>query len=119
MTFDSGFDDAVVFRVAADLNVSRKQYMFASFFDQDKQFQDVSLCNAVLVLDPGAAQDIGDLGDNGLGNDGEEIALLKGFETSAGNPDGFRMADTQILVSRTALIATLLFPDFLHGVSDV
>ena len=44
---------------------------------------------------------------------------LKELRMSAGKPDGFRMAETQILVSRTALIATLLFPDFLHGVSDV
>lgn len=45
--------------------------------------------------------------------------LRKNRRISAGKPDGFRMAETQILVSRTALIATLLFPDFLHGVSDV
>jgi hypothetical protein len=43
----------------------------------------------------------------------------KDLMISAGKPDGFRMADTQILVSRTALIATLLFPDFLHRVCDV
>jgi hypothetical protein len=29
------------------------------------------------------------------------------------------MAETQIFVSRTALIVTLLFPNFLHRVSDV
>jgi hypothetical protein len=43
--------------------------VFAPFLDEDEQLQDVSLGDAVFVLDPGAAQDIGDLGDNGLGND--------------------------------------------------
>ncbi len=40
--------------------------------------------------------------------------LKKNKAGSYRNPDGFRMAEIQILVSRTALIATLLFPDFLH-----
>ena len=66
MTFDSCFNDAVVFRIAADPDVSRKQYMFAPFLDENEQFQNVGLGNAVFVLDPGAAQDIGDLGDNGF-----------------------------------------------------
>jgi hypothetical protein len=43
----------------------------------------------------------------------------KDLMISAGNPVGLRRADTQILVSRTALIATLLFPDFLHRVGDI
>ncbi len=93
--------------------------MFAPFFDEDEQLQNIGFGDAIFVLDPGAAQDIGDLGDNGLGNDGEEIALAKGFENLGWKSNEFRMAETQILVSRTALIATLLFPDFLHCVSDV
>jgi len=80
VTFDGSFDDAIVFRIAADLNISRKQHMFAPLLDENEQFQDVSFGDAVFVLDPGATQDIGDLGDNRLGNDGEEIALAKGFE---------------------------------------
>ncbi len=64
MTFDGCFDNAVVFRIAADPDVSRKQYVFTPLLDEDEQFQEVSLGNAVFVLDPGAAQDIGDLGDN-------------------------------------------------------
>ena len=39
--------------------------------------------------------------------------------SNLGNPAGFRIANTQILVSRTALIATLLFPDFLYRMGDV
>jgi hypothetical protein len=119
VTFDGCFDDAVVFRIAADLDISRKQHVFATFLDEDQQFQDVGLGDAVFVLDPGADQHIGDLGDNRFGNNGEEIAVAKGLEYLCGETDGFRMAETQILVSRTALIATLLFPDFLHRVGDV
>jgi len=64
VTFDGCFDDAIVFRIAADLNISRKQHVFAPFFDEDEQFQDVSFGDAVFIFDPWAAQDIGDLGDN-------------------------------------------------------
>jgi hypothetical protein len=58
MTLDCCFNDVVVFRIAASPDVSGKQHVFASFFDEDEQFQDVSLGDAVLILDPGAAQDI-------------------------------------------------------------
>lgn len=66
VTFDCCFDDAVVFRIAADLDISGKQHMFAPLLDEDEQLQYISLGNAVFVFDPGAAQDIGDLGDNGF-----------------------------------------------------
>ena len=55
VTFDGCFDDAVVFRIAADLHISSKQYVFAPFFDEDEQFQDVSFGDAVFIFDPGAA----------------------------------------------------------------
>ena len=55
VTFDGCFDDAVVFRVAAHPDVSRKQHVFAPFLDEDEQFQDISFGDAVFVLDPGAA----------------------------------------------------------------
>ena len=40
--------------------------------------------DSVFVLDPGAAQDVGDLGDNGLLNDGEKIALSERVEDVSG-----------------------------------
>jgi hypothetical protein len=55
VTFNGCFNDAVVFRIAADLNISRKQHVLAPFLDEDEQFQDVSFGDTVFVLDPGAA----------------------------------------------------------------
>jgi hypothetical protein len=48
VTFDCCFDDAVVLRIAADLHISSKQYVFAPFLDEDEQFQNVSLCKEAL-----------------------------------------------------------------------
>lgn len=101
------------------MDISGQQYMLAPLLDENEQFQDVGVGDAVFVLDPRAAQDIGDLGDNGLGNDGGELALAKGSEDCCREACGFRTEETQMLVSRTALIATFLFPDFLNRAGDI
>ena len=41
------------------------------------------------------------------------------FLSIAGDPEGLRKEDTQILVSITALTATLTFSDFPYGLGDV
>ena len=55
MTLDRCFNDAVVFGVATDLDISRKQHVLAPFLNEDEQFQNIGFGDAVLVLDPGAA----------------------------------------------------------------
>jgi hypothetical protein len=94
--------------------------VFTPFLDEDEQLKNVRLGDAVFVLDSGAAQDVGDLGAiTGSEITARKLPCRNALSISAGNPAGFRRADTPILVSRTALIATFLFPDFLYRVGDV
>jgi len=119
MTLDRCFNNAVVFRIAASPDVSGKQHVFAASSMRMSSSRMSALVMPYLSLILGRLRTSAIFAIMGSQMTARKSPLRKELRARAGNPSGFRIADTQILVSRTALIATLLFPDFLYRMGDV